>query len=169
MIDLSNLSPVHLEPTVVNCYDFFDRLIPAGMTDLTDGIYHGDESLSYEQAQENQANWLLDQVGCTERSRILGIGCGNGRLLAVERRGAKPIGVTIRRSNCRRVRGLDMRLLNYRELGEGWNGRFDGIVANGSIEHFVQPRDVAAGRMDQIHREHRPYGPAYPRPDACHR
>jgi cyclopropane fatty-acyl-phospholipid synthase-like methyltransferase len=135
MSDLSNLPPVRSEPTVVNCYDFFDRLIPAGMTDLTDGIYHGDESLSYEEAQDNQVNWLLDQVGCTEGSRILDIGCGKGRLLAAaERRGAKAIGITISPQQvdyCRRVRGLDVRLLNYRELGEEWNGRFDGIVANG--------------------------------------
>ncbi len=150
--------PVGSEPTVVNCYDFFDHMA-SGLAidfDLTEGIYHGDESIPYRQAQENQVNWLLDQVGCTRGSRILDIGCGNGRLLAAaQRRGAKAIGITIsppQVERCRRL-GRDARLLNYRDIGEEWNGRFDGIVANGSIEHFVQPPDVLAGRMDEIYRE----------------
>jgi cyclopropane fatty-acyl-phospholipid synthase-like methyltransferase len=148
---------VQTEPTVVNCYDFFDRVFPeCGMLDLTEGIYHDHPSTPYEQAQANQRDWLLDEIGCEAGSRILDIGCGNGTLLAAaEARGAKAIGITVsppQVERCRR-RGLDARLLDYRQMDDTWEGRFDALVANGSIEHFVQPRDVLAGRGDEIYRE----------------
>jgi len=144
-------------PTVVDCYDFLDRLFPVcGLTDLTDGMYFGDPSVSYEQAQRNQIDWLLDQVQCTAGSRLLDIGCGYGRLLkAARQRGATAVGITVSPQqvvSCRQ-RGLDVRLLNYRKLDESWSGRFDGIVANGSMEHFVQPSDAVLGDQDTIYRQ----------------
>jgi cyclopropane-fatty-acyl-phospholipid synthase len=143
--------------TVVECYDFFDCVFPeCGLHDLTDGIYKGDATTDYEQAQNNQVDWLLDQVGCRAGSRILDIGCGYGRLLARARdRGAEAIGITIsppQAANCR-ARGLDVRLVNYKDLPEHWTGCFDGIVANGSPEHFVMPSDVVQGRADEVYRE----------------
>jgi cyclopropane-fatty-acyl-phospholipid synthase len=142
--------------TVVNCYDFFDRIFPeCGLLDLTDGMYCGDPTLSLERAQENQINWLLDQVGCVEGSRILDIGCGYGTLLAAaERRGAMAVGITLSTPQARRCvrNGLDARVMDYREIDGRWHGSFDAIVANGSIEHFVQPQDAIAGKADAIYR-----------------
>lgn len=45
------------EGRVIDCYDFYDRIFPdCGLLDLTEGVYHGDPTLSYERAQhqENQ-------------------------------------------------------------------------------------------------------------------
>src|SRR5437764_1475537 len=77
--------------TVIECYDFLDRFLPeCGIWDLTDGLYHGDPGTPHEQAQQKQVEWLLDQVQCQRGSRILEIGCGNGRLLrAAGARGAE--------------------------------------------------------------------------------
>ena len=62
-----------------HCYSFFDVIFPAcGLRDLTEGMYFGDPSVSYEQAQRNQIEWLLDEVRCRAGSRILDIGCGPG-------------------------------------------------------------------------------------------
>jgi cyclopropane fatty-acyl-phospholipid synthase-like methyltransferase len=44
-------------------------------------------------------------------------------------------------------------LLNYRDIGEDWRGRFDAVVANGSLEHFVHPADALAGCADAIYAE----------------
>jgi len=158
-------------PTVVNCYDFMDRVFPAcGLTDLTDGMYHGDPAVSYQQSQRNQAEWLLEQVKCSANSRLLDIGCGYGRLLeAARKRGAKALGLTVsprQVASCRQ-RGLDARLLDYRELDDSWDGAFDGIVANGSIEHFVHPRAAALGWQEIVYRQlfqdcHRLLDPASP-------
>lgn len=155
---VSKAAPVNATPgTVVDCYDFFDRVFPeCHLWDLTEGMYGGDPQTSYEQAQRNQVEWLLDQIHCERDSRILDIGCGYGTLLAAAAaRGAKAIGITIspaQQARCR-ARGLDVRLVNYRRLPAEWSGYFDGVVANGSIEHFVQPEDILAGRADRIYNE----------------
>ena len=157
--------------TVVECYDFLDRFLPeCGIWDLTDGLYRGEPGMPHEQAQQRQVEWLLDQVQCRRGSRILEIGCGNGRLLQTAgERGADAIGVNVSRlqvDHCR-ARGLDVRLMDYQEIDESWNGRFDAVILNGCIEHFVQAEDVQAGRADEIYREmfricHRVIDPASP-------
>jgi len=141
--------------TVVRCYSVFDKFFPTcGLLDYTEGMYYGDPNTPYDVAQQNQINYVLDQVGVARGVRVLEIGCGNGTLLdEVRRRGAQGIGVTISPEQvalCTR-RGLDVRLLNYRDLGEDFFGRFDTVIANGPIEHFVQAEDAANGRDDAIY------------------
>jgi len=142
--------------TVVRCYDLLDASISGGVEDFTDGKYFGNSNLSYEKAQENQAEWLLDKIGCKKGSVILDVGCGNGRLLkAAKSRGANAIGITISEPQVNRakVKGLDARLMDYRLIPEDWDNYFDGIIANGSLEHFVQVKDALSGRQDQIYKE----------------
>ena len=150
-------SHIETAQVVVNCYNFFDRVFPeSGLLDLTEGMYFGDPSLPYEQAQKNQINWLLDEVACEEGSRVLDIGSGNGTLLeAAQQRGAEAVGITISPAQVHRCRqrGLDARLLNYRDIDGKWTDHFDAIIANGSVEHFVQPADVIRGKADAIYRE----------------
>jgi cyclopropane fatty-acyl-phospholipid synthase-like methyltransferase len=143
------------EPTVIHCYSLFDKFFPAcDLLDYTEGMYHGDPSTPYEVAQRNQIRYVLDEVQCTAGMRILEVGCGNGTLLdEVRRRGAKGVGVTISPEQvalCRR-RGLDVRLIDYKLLGAEFTHQFDAVVANGPIEHFVQPREAAQGLTDDIY------------------
>src|SRR6476469_6956720 len=144
--------------TVIECYDFLDRFLPeCGIWDLTDGLYHGDPRTPHEQAQQEQVEWLLDQVHCQRGTRLLEIGCGNGRLLrAAGARGAEALGGNVSRlqvEHCR-ANGLDARLMDYREIDESWNGRFDAVILNGCIEHFVQAEDVQAGLADAADGHH---------------
>jgi cyclopropane-fatty-acyl-phospholipid synthase len=159
---MSTLAPVRppdgVRPweTVVTCYSAVDRFFPAcGILDLTEGIYDGDPGRSHEEAQARQHDYLLDQVGCGPGRRILDIGCGYGTLLTRARnRGAEGVGVTINPEQARHGRraGLDVHRLDYRALPRDWDGSFDGVIANGSIEHFVRPEDAAEGRADDIYR-----------------
>ena len=102
---------------------------------------------------------LLDQVHCARDTRLFDIGCGYGRILGqAARRGAKATGITISPPQVAygSARGLDVRELNYRNIFHGdedWEGGFDAVVANGSLEHFVQVADAAAGRSDEIYEE----------------
>lgn len=155
---------------VRTCYDVLTVLPACGITDFTDGKYVDDRNDrdSYLAAQLRQAEYLLDQANCGPGTRLLDIGCGYGRIVeAAGRRGAAAVGITISRPqvmSCQ-ARGLDVRELNYREIvlettrppatavkqGELKQHMFDAIVANGSLEHFVQIADAAAGRADEIY------------------
>ncbi len=142
---------------VVTCYSVFDKYFPTtGLLDYTEGIYNDDPSTSYDQAKRNQFDYLLDQVRCERGVRILEIGCGNGTLMeAVQQRGGQATGITITPDQVQfcRERGLDVHLEDIKDMGHQWDGSFDAIVANGPIEHFVQPEDAVAGRADEIYRE----------------
>jgi cyclopropane-fatty-acyl-phospholipid synthase len=145
-----------LSETVVTCYSAVDRFFSAcRLFDLTEGMYHGDPKTSYEQAQINQLDYLLDQIQCEPGRRVLDIGCGYGTLLErIRKRGAKGVGITISPEQlkyCRQKR-LDVYLLDYRRIPRHWDRSFDGVIANGSIEHFVQPADAASGRQEDIYR-----------------
>jgi cyclopropane fatty-acyl-phospholipid synthase-like methyltransferase len=47
---------------------------------------------------------------------------------------------------------LDVHLLDYRQAPHEWDRKFDAVIANGSMEHFLLPRDVAQGRADDVYR-----------------
>jgi cyclopropane fatty-acyl-phospholipid synthase-like methyltransferase len=152
---MNSLSTKELR-TVVSCYDFLHLSIQTGIEDFTEGIYMGDPNRPYQEAQRLQIEYLLDEIGCHEGSCILDIGCGYGTLLESAReRGATAIGITISQPQVNRCRekGLDVHLMNYRNIPQEWNNRFDGIVANGSAEHFVQAKEAAAGLQDTIYRD----------------
>ena len=169
----TDAQPAGVKPwgTVVTCYSAVDRFFPAcGLFDLTEGIYHGNPELSFEQAQANQHDYLLEQVQCVAGGRLLDIGCGYGTLLQQARhRGTVGVGITVNPEQvcyCRR-NGLDVHLLDYRDVPREWDGTFDGLTANGSMEHFVRPDDVATGRADDVYRHlfatvHRLIDPASP-------
>jgi cyclopropane fatty-acyl-phospholipid synthase-like methyltransferase len=147
---------------VRTCYDLMTVAPVCGVTDLTDGKYldERNDQAGYLAAQQRQAEFLLDQAGCGPGTRLLDIGCGYGRILEhASRRGAAAIGITIsppQVADCR-ARGLDVRELNYRNIFAGgraeWQGAFDAVVANGSLEHFVQVADAAAGRADELYEQ----------------
>lgn len=143
-------------PTVVACYSLFDAFMTrCGFTDLTDGMYEGDPNRSYEESQVRQAEVLLDRAGVRLDSRFLDIGCGYGRILkAAEAHGARAWGITVSPEQVKRNTraGLNVRLQDYKRLGAEWDGQFDAVIANGSLEHFAQPVDAVAGRDDAIYR-----------------
>jgi len=141
---------------VVNLYDVTSVTPLAGIEDYTDGIYNGDAFLNHLVAQKNQHNSLLDEIGVEKGFRFLDIGCGLGTLLETAReRGVDGIGITISESQVARCKekGLDVHLMNYKNLPKEWSRRFDGIIANGSLEHFCQPEDALRGNQNGIYRK----------------
>ena len=140
------------------CYTLVHAAEAAGIRDLADGEYLP-EHTHLESGIERQLNYLLDQVGCTRPGfRLLEIGCGYGNLLKIaRRRGAEAVGVNLSPEQVAycRSQGLQAFCCNYRDLlgANDWQGRFDGVIANGSLEHWVQPEDVLAGRMNSIYHE----------------
>lgn len=164
-----------IAPAVYTCYEVLDLCPAGGVHDFTDGKYVDDRNdrSAYLAAQHRQAEYLLDQIHCGPGSRILDIGCGYGRILEhAALRGAQATGITISRPQLAycQSRGLAVHELNYRDIfrnecanppptspGKGgersWRGAFDGLVANGSLEHFAQVEDAVAGRVDEVYDE----------------
>ncbi len=145
-------------PLVKLCYTLVHAAEAVGIRDLADGEYLPTDS-TLEEGIERQLNYLLDQVGCNRPGfRLLEIGCGYGHLLRLaKQRGAQAVGVNLSPEQVKYCNdnGSQVYCCNYRDLLEAreWHGRFDGVIANGSLEHWVQPEDVQAGRMNPIYRE----------------
>jgi cyclopropane fatty-acyl-phospholipid synthase-like methyltransferase len=140
------------------CYTLVHAAEAVGIRDLADGEFlPSDQTL--ESGIERQLNYLLDEVGCLRPGfRLLEIGCGYGHLLRLAtERGAHAVGINLSPEQVRYCTesGLSAYCCNYRDLltATDWHGQFDGVIANGSLEHWVQPEDVLAGRMDSIYRE----------------
>jgi cyclopropane fatty-acyl-phospholipid synthase-like methyltransferase len=150
----------HFPPTqlVKLCYTLVHAAEAVGIRDLADGEYLPSD-LTLEQGIERQLNYLLDQVGCNRPGfRLLEIGCGYGHLLRLaKKRGAHAVGVNLSPEQVRYCNdnGSHVYCCNYRDLlhATQWHGQFDGVFANGSLEHWVQPEDVQAGQMNPIYNE----------------
>jgi 2-polyprenyl-3-methyl-5-hydroxy-6-metoxy-1,4-benzoquinol methylase len=159
---LPELSQPPREFTPINlvklCYTLVHAAEAVGIRDLADGEYvPGDTTL--EEGIERQLNYLLDEVGCTRSGfRLLEIGCGYGHLLQLAKaRGAQAVGVNVSQEQADfcNAHGVKVFCCTYRDLlnAHVWHGQFDGVIANGSLEHWVQPEDVIAGRMNSIYHE----------------
>ncbi|MDD2714743.1 MAG: class I SAM-dependent methyltransferase [Candidatus Wallbacteria bacterium] len=136
------------------CYSITGISSLAGIEDYTEGIYNGNPDEDYCIAQKRQHEYLLDELGAGPGFKLLEVGCGLGTLLKVARgRGVNATGITISEDQWIRCRaqGLEVLLVNYKNLPSDWKGRFDGIIANGALEHFCQPEDAAAGLQDSIY------------------
>jgi len=151
----SRVAPTQL---VKLCYTLVHAAEAVGIRDLADGEYLPTDK-SLEEGIERQLNYLLDQVGCNRPGfRLLEIGCGYGHLLRLAKeRGADAVGVNLSPEQVKYCNdsGGQVYCCNYRDLldAKEWHGRFDGVIANGSLEHWVQPEDVQAGRMNPIYNE----------------
>jgi cyclopropane-fatty-acyl-phospholipid synthase len=140
-------------------YSLIDRIFRLSLGELADfsgAKYDGDFSLSLEQAQRRKHEYVAEQIGIGPGRRVLDLGCGWGPLLAfVRSRGGTGVGVTLSTAQaaaCRR-HGLDVHLLDARQVGREDFGAFDAVASLGAFEHFCSPEDHRAGRQDEIYRD----------------
>lgn len=139
-------------------YSLTDRIIRLSLGELADfsgAKYDQDFSLTLEQAQRRKHEYVAEQIGIDAGRRVLDLGCGWGPLLAyIRERGGIGVGVTLSRAQldaCRR-HGLDVHLLDAREIDRDRFGTFDAVASLGAFEHFCSPEDYAAGRQEEVYR-----------------
>src|SRR3954463_10823400 len=140
-------------------YSLIDRIFRLSLGELADfsgAKYDGDFSLSLEEAQRRKHEYVAEQIGIGPGRRVIDLGCGWGALLDyARRRGAEGIGVTLSSAQlaaCRR-HGLDVHLLDVREIDRDTFGGFDAVASLGAFEHFCSPEDYRAGRQEQVYRD----------------
>lgn len=126
-----------------------------GVGELTEGRYEDEPGRPYRVAQELQQKHLLDLAGLKAREKMLDIGCGHGVLLRAARgKGIIGTGITISPDQMKFHNGLDTHLLNWRDIPEKkpeWQEQFNGVMAIGSLEHFVSPQEAAVGKKREIY------------------
>jgi cyclopropane-fatty-acyl-phospholipid synthase len=139
-------------------YSLIDRIFRLSLGELADfsgAKYDGDFSLSLEQAQRRKHEFVAEQIGIGPGRRLLDLGCGWGPLLAFAReRGAEGVGVTLssaQAESCRR-HGLDVHLVDAREVTRERFGGFDAVASLGAFEHFCSPEEYRAGHQDDVYR-----------------
>jgi cyclopropane-fatty-acyl-phospholipid synthase len=139
-------------------YSLTDRIVRLSLGELADfsgAKYDGDFSLSLEQAQRRKHEYVAEQIGIGPGRRVLDLGCGWGPLLDfIRRSGGTGVGVTLSSAQlaaCRR-HGLDVHLLDAREVTRERVGAFDAVASLGAFEHFCSPEDYQAGRQEEVYR-----------------
>jgi cyclopropane-fatty-acyl-phospholipid synthase len=140
-------------------YSLIDRIFRLSLGELADfsgAKYDGDFSMSLEQAQRRKHEYIAERIGIGPGRRMLDLGCGWGPLLNfVRERGGEGVGVTLssaQAESCRR-HGLDVHLVDVREVDRDTFGGFDAVASLGAFEHFCSPEDYDAGRQDDVYRD----------------
>ncbi|MFL5825601.1 MAG: SAM-dependent methyltransferase [Thermoleophilaceae bacterium] len=140
-------------------YSLIDRIFRLSLGELADfsgAKYDGDFSLTLEQAQRRKHEYVADRIGIEPGRRVLDLGCGWGPLLGFVRdRGADGVGVTLSSAQAAACRkhGLDVHLVDARDVTHATFGQFDAVASLGAFEHFCSPEDHAAGRQEQVYRQ----------------
>jgi len=139
-------------------YSLTDRIFRLSMGELADfsgAKYDGRFSLSLEEAQRRKHEYVAEQLAIEPGHRVLDLGCGWGALLNFVRdRGAAGTGVTLSSAQaaaCRR-HGLDVHLLDAREVSRESFGLFDAVASLGAFEHFCSPEQYRAGQQEELYR-----------------
>ena len=138
-------------------YSLIDRIFRLSLGELADfsgAKFDGDFSLTLEEAQRRKHTYIADRIGIGPGRRLLDLGCGWGPLLAFNReRGGEGTGVTLSAAQLRSCRrhGLDVHLLDARQVERDTFGPFDAVASLGAFEHFCSPDDYEAGRQEEIY------------------
>ena len=124
----------------------------------TEGYYadkNGEIDLNkkVEHAQTDKNILLLDKLNIKEGTRIIDLGCGYGNLLLeAKKRGAICYGVSICKHHIdfiKKQHNIDGITADFNNLPSELDGKFDCVVANGSLEHLGFIEDVNKNMLNQ--------------------
>lgn len=122
--------------------------------DYCAALYDADYSLSLEEAQRRKHRFAFEACGIGPGQRVLDIGCGwGGYLMFLKEQGIESIGITPSSgqvASCRR-HGLNVHMMDYRELTPETFGTFDVVSTMGVFEHLCTIEAWKAGQQDEIY------------------
>ena len=130
--------------------DFFKLFLDASMTYSCALFSRGARTL--EQAQLAKRELVCAKLDLRKGERLLDVGCGWGSLVvhAATRHGVRAVGVTLSPSQAELARArvvkaglqdqVEIRLGDYRDLGDNAGERFDAVASIGMVEHVGSNR-----------------------------
>lgn len=124
----------------------------------TEGYYYDkngniDLKKTVTDAQTDKNNILLDELNVKKGTRIIDLGCGYGNLLIeAKKRGAICFGVSICKHHIDFIKkqyNIAGIVSDFKNLPKELDGKFDCVVANGSLEHLGFIEDVNNNTLNQ--------------------
>lgn len=124
----------------------------------TEGYYYDkngniDLKKTVTDAQTDKNNILLDKLNVKEGTRIIDLGCGYGNLLIeAKKRGAICYGVSICKHHIDFIKkqyNISGIVADFKNLPKELDGKFDCVVANGSLEHLGFIEDANNNTLNQ--------------------
>ena len=124
----------------------------------TEGYYYDkngniDLKKTVTDAQTDKNNILLDKLSVKEGTRIIDLGCGYGNLLIeAKKRGAICYGVSICKHHIDFIKkqyNISGIVADFKNLPKELDGKFDCVVANGSLEHLGFIEDANNNTLNQ--------------------
>jgi len=144
---------------IESTYNYMDqlfRLTYGECADISAAMFNGDFSKTLEEAQRDKHEYILDNIHCEAKSRILDVGCGWGPILnAIRNRGAKGVGVTLSTKQMEACKHNDFEVYikDWREMTADTFGMFDGLTCVGAFEHFCSAAEYLAGQQEAIYQK----------------
>ena len=139
-------------------YDDLDELWPLILDDpyaeITCAYYNGDYNKSLAQAQRDKHAWIFAGLNFKPGDRIIDIGCGWGPMLNAIREGrGEGVGLTLspKQAESCRQNGLDVHLLDWKEMQPEQFGQFKGVISLGAFEHFCSFEEYLNGQQERVY------------------
>lgn len=135
--------------------DKFIRLSLGETAHFSNAMYNGDYSLTLDEAQIRKYEFVIDQLGIKNGSKVLDLGCGWGGWLKYLQNhlGINGIGVNLSSGQVEACRknGLEAYIKDARFVKPEDFGIFDAVTAFGSFEHVASVNDYLQGQQDKVY------------------
>lgn len=151
------MDTIQLTKNMNYTYTFMDKLFRMSIGETADfscALYNNDFSLTLEEAQLRKHEEIVEKLNIGEGSKVLDVGSGWGPILEfVKGKGAHGIGVTLSSGQAKacRANGLDVRIMNFREITPETLGIFDAVICLGVSGHICTVEELKAGKQDEIY------------------
>jgi cyclopropane-fatty-acyl-phospholipid synthase len=130
------------------------RLSFGETADYSGAKFDGDFSVPVEEGQRRKHSFIAESLNIHKDSKVLDMACGWGPFLKyIKNIGAKGKGVTLSEGQARAcvTNGLNVEIMDCREITPAILGKFDAVTCIGGLEHFCSVEEYKAGKQDKVY------------------